>query len=229
MKRIVFCLPGAPTLEAVRSWDALRDAFAKREDLEMCGVRGYSSSVRHCRNQLLENGVTGLKKDAKPFGGEAYDYMMWIDSDSVYTPDDFFKLLEMNVDIATGLVPINFEGRGAVGRFNNWKNMQYFNLTQWSQDRPPVEVDFCGFAFVLIKYGVFESMDYPWFTSGHFVVDDYVIDPGEDVAWCIKAKAKGWKIYAHPGVRIQHDKRMLLEIPGPLAAGAQEGDQTQEA
>ena len=221
MKHVVFCLPGPPTMNAVESWDALRDSFVEHPDLKVTRVRGSGSSVRHVRNQLLEHGVKGLKKDALPFGGMAYDYMMWIDSDSVYTPDDFYKLLELDVDIATGLVPIDTEGKGAVGKFNNWKEMQYLNLHSVSREDPPFEVDFCGFAFVLVRYGVFERMGYPWFTTSYFHVDGRTIDPSEDIGWCIKASANGFKVTVHPGVRIGHDKRVILEVPGPLAAGTQ--------
>ena len=47
-------------------------------------------------------------KNQKPFQGKVdYDYLMWIDSDQVFNPSDFFNLLkkaqETNVDILSGL------------------------------------------------------------------------------------------------------------------------------
>lgn len=219
MKHIVFCLPGAPTLHNAMSWDDLRTAFAERSDeLRMTIVRGYSSSVVHCRNQLLEAGVKGLKKHAKPFGGMDYDFMMWIDSDAVYTPGDFFRLLEFNQNIVTGLVPIDTEGRGAVGKFNNFNPTKYLDLRSIRLDDPVFHVDFCGFAFLLVKHGVFEALDYPWFQMSHFEVEGgRIVQPSEDFAWCMRVKEKGFEIFAHPGVRIGHEKRVIMETPGPSA------------
>ena len=38
------------------------------------------------------------------FGGEIdYDYIMWIDSDIVFKPEQFFKLLDHDRDIISGL------------------------------------------------------------------------------------------------------------------------------
>jgi hypothetical protein len=43
-------------------------------------------------------------KDQKPWSGKLdYDYMLWIDSDIIFKPEDFIKLLQMEVDIASGL------------------------------------------------------------------------------------------------------------------------------
>ncbi len=67
MKHIIFCLPGAPTLHAAMSWDALvREASRPERGLRLEVVRGYNSSVAHCRNNILEEGVTGPRKTAKP-------------------------------------------------------------------------------------------------------------------------------------------------------------------
>lgn len=218
MRHVVFCMPGAPTLNAARSWDALRNAIAEA-NVRMTIVRGYNSSVAHARNEILEVGVKGLKKDALPFGGMEYDFMMWIDSDSVYEPHDFFNLLALDREIVTGLVPVDTEGRGALGLFNGFKNVKYLNLHAIRQTAAVFPVDFCGFAFLLVKRGVFEAIGYPWFDLGYFTIDDHVILPGEDFRWCMNVKEKGFEILAHPGVRIGHDKRMILEVPGPLAEG----------
>src|SRR5690606_696996 len=138
-------------------------------------------------------------KDAKPFGGREYDWCMWIDSDSVYTPEDVRKLLELDADIATGLAPMDMEGKGALGVFNDFKRVGYLNIAGVPQGAAPFVVEFCGFAFVLIRRGVFEALDYPWFDVVPFSVDYHIIVPGEDFGWCMKVKSKGFSIVAHPG------------------------------
>lgn len=215
MKHIIFCLPGAPTLAAAMSWDALAAAASRPErGLHLEGIRGYNSSVAHCRNNLLEEGVTGLRKHAKPFGGRPYDFMMWIDNDSVYTPEDFFRLLEADKDIISGMVPMNAEGAGAFG-LSEGAVTKFVNLHAVRQDAPMRDWHFCGFAFLLVRQGVFETLDFPWFQEVPYEEDGRVILPGEDIDWCRRIHAKGFKIWAHPAVRIGHDIRMVVRAPGP--------------
>jgi predicted O-methyltransferase YrrM len=215
MKHIIFCLPGAPTLHAAMSWDALiREASRPERELRLEVVRGYNSSVAHCRNDMLEEGVIGLRKFAKPFGGRTYDFMMWIDNDSVYTPDDFFRLLETDKDIISGMVPMDAEGAGAFG-LNEGPVTKYVNLHSVSRNEPMRDWHFCGFGFLMVRQGVFETLDFPWFREVPYEEDGRVILPSEDIDWCRRIRANGFKIWADPAVRIGHDKRNVIRIPGP--------------
>jgi predicted O-methyltransferase YrrM len=216
MKHIIFCLPGAPTLQAAMSWDALvREASRPEHGLKLEVIRGYNSSVAHCRNNILEEGVSGPRKEAKPFGGRPYDFMMWIDSDSVYTPQDFFRLLEADKDIITGMVPMNAEGAAGAFGLVEGPLSKYVNLNALPQNAPMRDWHFCGFAFLLVRRGVFETLDFPWFQEVPYEEDGRVILPGEDIDWCRRIRAKGFKIWAHPAVRIGHDIRMVVRAPGP--------------
>ena len=137
---------------------------------------------------------------------------MWIDSDSVFEPDDFFKLLYVNKDIVTGLVPMNTDGTAAAGLVNNCAPTKYIKMSAISKkEERLLDIDFCGFAFVLIKYGVFESIDYTWIRFQENKLEKRIILPTEDVTWCIRATELGWKLYAHPQVRIGHEKEIILQ------------------
>lgn len=214
MKHVVFCLPGKSFTEGFfDSWNALRSAVAERGDIRMTIARGSGPSVVHVRNHILENGVDGLMRIAQPFGGMSYDYMMWIDSDSVFTPDAVFKLLEADKDIVTGLVPIDLKGTGAMGYVNNFSPTKLYNLYAIPGDQQElIEIDFCGFGFVLVKHGVFESMEYPWFQLRTHDVGQRIVYLGEDFTWCARARELGWKIYAHPQVRIGHEKIVNIQV-----------------
>lgn len=173
--------------------------------------RGEGSSITHVRNKTLEMTDEYTKKGTKPFGGMEYDYMMWIDSDNVFEPEDFFKLLHVNHDIVTGLVPTDATGRGACGMVNGFNPTKYVKIPAIPQDRETlIDIEFCGFAFLLIKRGVFEAMEYPWFGLKHYEVGDKIVCPAEDFEWCIRAGELGYKLYAHPQVRIGHEKLIIL-------------------
>ena len=62
-----------------------------------------------------------------------------------------------------------------------------------SKRRKPFTVDYTGFGWVLIKNGVFENLEYPWFAPKMQVFDSGEVQDmcGEDVSFCLDAKEKG--------------------------------------
>ena len=103
MVKIVFCLPGKDySREFLLSWsDLIMQAGAKGHNIMIS--QQYSSVVHFARAKCM--GGDALKgPDQKPFQGAVdYDVMMWIDSDMVFKPEDFFKLLESPHDVTAGL------------------------------------------------------------------------------------------------------------------------------
>lgn len=100
-KKIVLCLPG-------RSYSG--DFLCSFTELVMTLTRAgaevqisqqYSSMVNAAR--CLVAGADVMRGEwQKPFNSLEYDYMMWIDSDIRFSPQQFFELYEMDKDIASG-------------------------------------------------------------------------------------------------------------------------------
>lgn len=64
--------------------------------------------------------------------------------------------------------------------------------------------------FILVKKGVFESMEYPWFKPIEKKIGNMVDFTMEDVAFCLTAREKGFEIYVDPTVRVGHEKKVIL-------------------
>jgi hypothetical protein len=77
----------------------------------------YFEKLAHIRQVLLSIGkpmvvgfsevenasvVRDIIKNQKPFNGEHYDYLMWIDSDIIFNINSFLELIKMDKDIASG-------------------------------------------------------------------------------------------------------------------------------
>lgn len=205
--KINLMLPGNDfTQRNVQSLLNLLEVFRERlVDYEL--FWRYSSDIYGLRNGIVQkNGV----KDV-PFAGEPYDYMMWIDSDVEYTPDDVFELMYADKDIISGLVPIGPDERVAVGKYimeGDRVGMAY--LRGRVDHEELLEMDFCGFAFVLIKAGVFESIGFPWFQTTRISFGDQMIETSEDVGFCFRAKELGNEVWAHPRVRPGHEKELVM-------------------
>jgi GT2 family glycosyltransferase len=137
-----------------------------------------------------------------PFYGEIdYDYIMWIDSDMIFKPEDVEKLISHNVDIVSGLCkrdPYTF----AFSKLEDKPFSQIMGQTEADIPDKLFEVKAVGAAFLLVKRGVFESIKRPWFSTT-LVENDFV---GEDVYFCIKAREAGYKIWIDPSVKIKHLK-----------------------
>jgi GT2 family glycosyltransferase len=64
--------------------------------------------------------------------------------------------------------------------------------------------------WMLVKKGVFESLEYPWFEPIRKHIGDVVEFTMEDVAFCHKAIDKGYEIFIDPKVIVGHEKTIVL-------------------
>ena len=66
---------------------------------------------------------------------------------------------------------------------------------------------------MLVRQGVFESIQYPWFRPEW---KEFPFEPpvreftSEDVSWCHLAKQQGWTINVDPEIVVGHEKLMII-------------------
>lgn len=180
--------------------------------------REYASNVYLARNLVLLPGILerGFKqKDVRPLEGSPYDYLMWIDSDAVFSPNHLWDLIKYDVDVVSGSAITNAEQQklnwglynadGAC-EFAYKKDIENYKV----DDKGLIDVDFVGFHWVLMKYGVIERMKYPWFRPITKKVGENIYFPSEDISWCMDAKEAGIEIKVDPYCRIGHEKPLTL-------------------
>ena len=82
--------------------------------------------------------------------------------------------------------------------------------------KEPIKIAACGFGFLAVKQGVFESLSRPWFGATMITTEDGIEFPimGEDISWCHKVTQKGYEIWLDPTVRLIHNKMMKLTWEG---------------
>tara|TARA_R110000765_G_scaffold393260_1_gene486583 strand:- start:79 stop:510 length:432 start_codon:yes stop_codon:yes gene_type:complete len=143
---------------------------------------------------------------------------MWIDSDMVFSPQNFEALLKMDKPIASGIYKTSDGVNYAT--VEHWDKAQYekngsfqFLNDKIIADKESIfPVEYTGFGWVLIKKGVFESMQYPWFrpewdTFRNGEIEEFC---SEDVGFCQNAIKKGYKIHINTDIRIGHEKSLIL-------------------
>jgi GT2 family glycosyltransferase len=151
------------------------------------------SLIYDARNKL---GKTAIEMGA--------DYVLWLDSDMTFPADTLERMLntmqEKNLDILTGVyyrrrppyTPVLFNQLEIIeGVCHNTE----FNFIPDDL----FEVGGCGFGCVLMKSDVLFSM-----MAKHHDLFSPFDRVGEDVAFCLRARECGYKIWADPSIDLGH-------------------------
>ena len=218
-KTIVFCLPGRGV-----SYQFLKSFVSLCFDLVQNGAsiqisQDYSSMVNFARCKCL--GANVLRgPDQKPWDGKLeYDYQLWIDSDIVFDTEKFYRLVQHDKDIAAGWY-MTEDGRTTSvahwleeGDFRqNGGVMNHETGESMSKRKKPFTVDYTGFGWVLIRKGVFERLEYPWFAPKMQVFESGKVQDmcGEDVSFCLDAKEADVETWCDPRIRVGHEKTRVI-------------------
>jgi len=214
---IVFCLPGNSfSGNFLDCWtETLAYCFYK--EIKVFIQRKYTSNVYYVRNMCLGADVL-MGKDQKPFNGKIkYDYIMFIDSDQVWKIDDFEKLLSRRKTIVSGLYlskdGYNFTAVKEWDKeyFKENGSFKFITYEEIKGEKNLIQVAYNGFGFMLIKKGVFESLEYPWFSPIMHNFGNGIQDfASEDVSFCEKVIKKGMKIWVDPTVIVGHEKSVVI-------------------
>jgi hypothetical protein len=182
------------------------------EGISFTFLSEYSSFVPHAREATAMGGKE-LRYDKKQIAGGkfTYDKIFWIDSDIVWTPEDFLKLYFANLDIVSGLYLLDDEKSVPVQVVDGFVRLEKANVKFLEKT---FQAGAVGFGFVCIKSGVFESMPRPWFKLARLNRGDErpELMVGEDFSWCYSAIENGFKIWVDATVQVTHRKIRNLKI-----------------
>ena len=220
---VVACIPGREF--SGRFFDAWNE-FAERcreVGVRLIVSRRYDAVVYYARNRVAGGDVRRGPKQA-PWGGEVdYDYMLWIDSDVVFRFEDFQALLAHKVDMVGGLYLMADNQRYAAvehmddALFQEQGEFEFLTPAKVESRTGLVPVDYCGFGFVLVRRGVFEKLEYPWFRPITVEICGCSEFTSEDVGFCLMAKKAGLQMMIDPEVVVGHEKAVVLAPPRKAA------------
>jgi hypothetical protein len=210
---VIVATPGHSVMSGyVHSLLKLFDTLSE-EGLTWAWSSEYSSHVGDAREMTINGDKENSYSEQRPFKGQVtYDKILWIDSDITFNPEDALTLIKSDKDIISGAYLL---GSGEVTIYPKMLGPGY-RYEEVKEMTELIEVDGCGFGFVAVKYGVFESLTRPWFQSttlkGEDGFDFHIM--GEDLSWCKRVKDKGFEIWFDPSVKVTHNKMMKLTWDG---------------
>lgn len=216
---VVACIPGREfSGRFFDAWNALAER-CRDVGIRLVLSRTYDAVVYYARNKVVGGDVRRGPRQA-PWGGEVdYDYMLWIDSDVVFRFEDFQRLLAHKVDMVAGLYLMADNTHLAAvehmdeARFQKEGRFEFLTPAKLEKRSGLVPVDYCGFGFVLVRRGVFERLEYPWFRPIYVEIGACREFTSEDVGFCMLAKKAGIPMLVDPKVVVGHEKAVVLAPP----------------
>ena len=192
-------------LIAVPSMDSVPAVFAQSlamlEKVGDCAIAfQVGSLVYTSRNDLA---LKAIRMGA--------DFVLWLDSDMLFEPDTLKKLMntltENNLDMVSGIyyrriapyTPVLLE-KLSIDDSGKCLSSGFKVLPE-----KLFEVEGCGFGCVLMKSKVLFDVIANY--QDAFTPMESV---GEDLAFCIRARNLGYKIYADPGVSLGHCSHQII-------------------
>ena len=132
-----------------------------------------------------------------------YDYVLYVDSDMVFGPDDLKKLISHDADIVSGLY-VSRRGENNNICYTDVVTRRRFpkrdpKLVHDTLDSGYSEISACGFGFCLIKCSVIKTM-----YKKYKALFEPFKGVGEDIAFCVRAKRCGYKIFVDRDVKLGH-------------------------
>ena len=183
-------LVAIPTLDFVHS--AFVESLVKLQkrlslecvDYEVCIISG--TLVYVARDKLA---CEAINSD--------YTHVLWLDSDMVFQPDIFTDLMDTGKDFVTGIYHARRPGHQSCifKRCDDLDHLERFE----QYPRETFEIGGCGFGCVLIKAEILKAVQYNYKTC--FLPKAQF---GEDIAFCNRARAMGFKIWCEPTVQCGH-------------------------
>ena len=204
--KVIFCVPGNTfSNRFVKCWTMIQQELHK-QNIEYELMCEYAPNIYYIRGMLLGGNYSHGPSQHPWQGKKEYDYIMWIDSDIVFKPEHFFKLLEHDKDIVSGLYlkkPQTDSMADIPTSFACFVDDDYRNLMTHEANGELINVRANGMGWMLVKKGVFEKIDYPWFGM--------INHHGEDLSFQLRAKDAGFDSYVDTSIIVGHEKEVVLK------------------
>jgi len=131
-----------------------------------------------------------------------YDFMLWLDQAVMFKTNQVIKLLNHHEDIVSGFCITDEKGNCNFGydlstlsaRENELRLSRYKDRNEYLDD-DLIDVDWVGLEFILVKKGVFETLNYPWFNPvEHNTYNKNYSISIDEMNWCKSVKHHGFRI-----------------------------------
>ena len=181
MLKIKVCMPNTGMIHTHTVASLLR---LSKEPYQFSYNMVISSCIAQNRNDCVQDALD-----------DDVDYILWVDSDMTFNPDDLKQLLADDKDIVTGLY---FTRKQPVEPviYSMVDDGEYYTSIKDYYKNTMFKVGGCGSGFVLVKTDVYRKIKKDWYSI--------IGNIGEDLSFCKRALQTGYDIYCDTTVKLGH-------------------------
>jgi len=193
-KRILIAIPTARYIESA-TFKAIYDQILPKE-YEVDFQYFYGYNVDQVRNLIASWAVN-------------YDYLWAVDSDISFPKDTLQRLIDHDCDVVSAVYRQRIPGQTIIELYRSNDQGGVTNIP-WDEIKGQglVEIQACGFGCVLVKSNVLREIGYPQFQYYSAIDHEYTIS--EDVDFCRKARARGFRIWADTSILCDHHGSIIF-------------------
>lgn len=194
IKKLGICLPlyGALAPEFfINFLNRIHELYSNGRNYDVKIYMKTSTIIDRARNELVRDALA-----------DNCDYILFLDSDILMPSKAIDDLIDMDVDIASGLYFSKGKPYLPVARII--KNTKHFYLEDFEYNQT-IDVAGVGMGLCLIKADVFKKITYPYFKlewRNDLETGWYQI--AEDLYFCDLAREAGYSIKLNTGVLLEH-------------------------
>lgn len=142
--------------------------------------------LSRCESTIISEGRSDLAKDALERGAS---HLIWLDADMKFRPGQVRRLLSHDIDIVGATYPKRRPPHDMTAQDVEGGRIK-------PGDGDLIEARHMGMGLMVTKIEVFRKMPEPWFAFPW--IEEAGRPLGEDVFFCMKARAEGFKVMADP-------------------------------
>tara|TARA_Y100000310_G_C20536738_1_gene741241 strand:+ start:498 stop:1085 length:588 start_codon:yes stop_codon:yes gene_type:complete len=194
--KVAFCIPGNNFSGwFLENWTSLIQSIP--DQIEWKLFRGYKANIFRIRQDLLE-----WAREWNP------DYYMWIDSDSNFNSTDFYKLIDHDKDIVSGVYLLRdaYKAKKKYGEAPfacHMLNEDRWLTTADIRDKTDlIQVRANGMGWMLVKAKAMNAIKEPFKADG---------ERSEDIIFQERVFDLDFNSYIDPNIIIGHEKMMIIK------------------
>ncbi|MFH1589268.1 MAG: methyltransferase domain-containing protein [archaeon] len=163
--------------------------------------RNYEVKIYMQQGTVIDRSRNILVKEAL---NDGCDYIMFIDADMLLPQNTVDDLIDMKLDIVSGLYFMKGKPYLPVARLKkNEEDIDHKFLEEFEFGKV-MKIAGAGMGCCLIKADVLRKMEYPWFKFEWKEINGKMEQIAEDLYFCDKAKKLGYDTYLNTGIICEH-------------------------
>jgi GT2 family glycosyltransferase len=196
MSRILIAVPNAGGIEPDTLISIYNMDVPSGIETELKSFYGYL--IDDVRNKIVKYAIDNT-----------FDGILFVDSDITLPKNTLTRFISESKDIVSGLYIRKISsGEKIIELFLKNEKAHVDGkvvrnvLPEDFKNNKTFEVDACGFGCVLIRTSVFLKIGYPYFK--YQFNENPLLNTSEDIDFCIKAKYRGFRVYAATDLLLGH-------------------------